>query len=293
MGRGVELEPDDPREAPLAQLLLDVLEEILGVLVVAIDVRVAGDAEGHDLQDLHAREEVVEVVLDDLPHRDEAARAGDLIDAGRQLGHLDPCEELLALAGAAQHDAERHAEVRDEREAMARIDRERREDREDVAAVPRLGLHLLLVRELLPGEDRDARLGERRQDHLAIDRRLQLDVLQHHGADLREQILRRHRLPRHAADARVDLAAEAADPLHEELVEVAREDREEPHPLEQRRPRIDRFVQHPAIEVEPLKIAAQEARAVAGGDRFAGVRRLGGGEMLGRLHRTGSGWFGR
>ena len=41
------LQPHDGREAALAQLLLDHLEQVLGLLLVPLDVGVAGHPEGH------------------------------------------------------------------------------------------------------------------------------------------------------------------------------------------------------------------------------------------------------
>lgn len=49
IGAGSVLEP---REAPLAQLLGHHLEQVLGILLVAFDVGVAGDPEGHGVKDL-------------------------------------------------------------------------------------------------------------------------------------------------------------------------------------------------------------------------------------------------
>ena len=55
-GRGGDLDPDDVAEAPLPQLVLDRLEEVVGV-VGELEVGVPGDAEERPLCDLHPREE--------------------------------------------------------------------------------------------------------------------------------------------------------------------------------------------------------------------------------------------
>ena len=48
--------------------------------------------------------------------------------------------------------------------------------------------------------------------------------------------------------AGADLLLEAADPLHEELVEIGADDREELDPLEQRGARVLGLVQHAPVE---------------------------------------------
>ena len=59
-----------------------------------------------------------------------------------------------------------------------------------------------------------------------------------------------------------DLLLEAGDPHLEELVEVAAEDAEELEPLEQRRPGVERLVQHAAVELEPGELAIDVERRV-------------------------------
>ena len=67
---GVDLEAHDLAEAPAAQLGLDGPQQVVG-LVGDLEVRVAGDAEEAVVDDLHAREQRVEVGRDDLLQRDE------------------------------------------------------------------------------------------------------------------------------------------------------------------------------------------------------------------------------
>ena len=63
-----ELEPDDLAEAAAADLVLDGLAQVVG-LVGDVVVGVAGDPEERVVEDLHAREERLEVVGDDLLER--------------------------------------------------------------------------------------------------------------------------------------------------------------------------------------------------------------------------------
>ena len=66
-----DLEAHDRRELALAQLGLDHRDQVVGVLLVALGVGVAGDAEELAAVDLHAREQEVEVVRHDLLERHE------------------------------------------------------------------------------------------------------------------------------------------------------------------------------------------------------------------------------
>ena len=77
----LELEPDDLAEAAAADLVLDRLAEVVG-LVGDVVVGVAGDAEEGVVDDLHPREERLEVVGDDVLERDEAAAVADRQDTG-------------------------------------------------------------------------------------------------------------------------------------------------------------------------------------------------------------------
>ena len=67
-----DLDAHDLAEAPPAQLVLDGLQQVVG-LVGDLEVGVARDAEDVVVEDLHAREQLVEVRGDDLLERDERA----------------------------------------------------------------------------------------------------------------------------------------------------------------------------------------------------------------------------
>ena len=57
---------------------------------------------------------------------------------------------------------------------------------------------------------------------------------------------------------REDLADEAGDAHHEEFVEVVGGDREKAQPLEQGMVEIARFLEHPAVELQPRQFAVDE-----------------------------------
>ena len=64
-----DLEADGRAEAAPEELLLERLDEVLGLVLLDLDVLVAGDAEHVVLEDLHAGEEVAEVVGDEVFER--------------------------------------------------------------------------------------------------------------------------------------------------------------------------------------------------------------------------------
>ena len=68
-----DLDAHDLAEAPAAQLVLDGLQQVGGV-VGDLEVGVAGDAEDVVVGDLHAREQRVEVVRDHVLERHEQQR---------------------------------------------------------------------------------------------------------------------------------------------------------------------------------------------------------------------------
>ena len=57
--------------------------------------------------------------------------------------------------------------------------------------------------------------------------------------------------------ARVGAGAHGTDALHEELVQVRGEDRQELEPLEQRHALVDGFRQDPAVEFEPAEVPVE------------------------------------
>ena len=75
-GGARDLEPDRVAEAPALQLLLDRLEQVVGV-VRDLEVGVARDAEDGALDDLHAWEEPVEEMRDHVLEHQQLAAAGE------------------------------------------------------------------------------------------------------------------------------------------------------------------------------------------------------------------------
>jgi hypothetical protein len=91
-------------------------------------------------------------------------------------------------------------------------------------------------------------------------------VLPHQVADdARDRVelcFRGHAVRRSLDDAGGHLPLEAGDPHLIELVEVAAEDAEELEALEQGGARVQRLVQHPAVELQPGELAVDVERRV-------------------------------
>ena len=155
---GADLEPHDLAEAPAPKLVLDRLEQVVG-LVGDLEVGVAGDPEQVVADDVHPGEQRVQVAGDDLLERDERVRRD--LDEPRQdlLRDLDAGVDLLVEIRVVEPHDQAERQVRDVRERTAGADRERRQHREDLLAE--------VARDqarrrggLLAADDSDAVLGE-------------------------------------------------------------------------------------------------------------------------------------
>ena len=223
-------------------------KEVVRLVLLDLEVGVAGDPEEVVLLDLHPREERVEVGLDDLVEQDEPRRF-DLDQARQDLRHLDPGEATFPGLRVAQTDRDRKAQRRDVREGMTRVDRERRQDREDLVeeAPPE---RLMVLGDSRVVDQLDALRGERTA-HGEIDRGMFGNELQDSCPRRRELLVGGPTVGRPGDLARLHLLPQARHPDLEELIEIAREDGQELDPLEQRIAFVARFVEDTRVEFEP------------------------------------------
>ena len=186
---------------------------------------------------------------------------GQRDEARQHARHLDARE--LGAPGVAHAHRQVHAQVRDVRERMARVERQRRQHREDVV--------LEVLRE--PGVDRrrvvgrleevDALGGQQRPQRLAPARGLLVDLRQRARADGRQLLIGGLAVDRDLLDAGAELLQDGRDAHHEELVEVGAGDGEELDALEQRVRRILRLRQDALVERQPAQLAVDEQRRAA------------------------------
>ena len=233
--RGAVLEPHRGALAPRADPLLDRLEEVARALLVDDEVPVARHADHRAGADHVAVKDLVEVAADRVLEEDDlgAARRGGELDEARQHGRRDVDERGRPRAAAGPGERHREADraVREMREGVARVERERRHDGEDRPSEV-LGEERLLGRlELLELEDPHADPLEARPQVVEEGAVLPRDELLAALRDGAERLAGREPVGEGRLDPRVDEPLEARDAHHEELVQVRAHDREEADPL--------------------------------------------------------------
>ena len=271
--RAVDLEPDGQAEVAAPHHLRHRGEEVVGLVLFDLEVAVAGDAERIGVDDLETGEQPVEVGGDHLLDPDQRGRArrrrprhrrraravgGGVVlhqqQAREVRRHLES-SELLAGVAVAHHHRQVDAAIGDVRERMAGVEGERREDGEQLGLETAAQRGLLRVVELAVADDADAALGQAGQE---VARPAIVGSLQHRQqalVDGLELLDRRHAVRRRLDHAGLALLEQPRHPDHEELVEVAVEDGEEVHPLEQRIGGVERLLEHPFVEAEPGELA--------------------------------------
>ena len=199
----------------------------------------------------------------------ERFRNGD--EPRQHVGHLDARE--LGPAAVAHHDREVLAQVRDERKRMARIERQRRQHRADLAREIAGQMLADLRRPLVALEQRDLL---RRQElaQLVPDRGLILEHLPGALPHRVELLLGVVAVRRDVLDFLAELLQRRRDANHEELVEVRAGDAEELHPLEQRVRLVARLREHALVELQPAQLAIDVERRVLQVGRFELAERV-------------------
>ena len=158
---------------------------------------------------------------------------GGLQEAGQQRRHLDAGEVAVAADRVAHDDREVQGEARDVRERVRRVDRQRGQDREDLLPEEGEQAGLLLLGQLVPADQVDALLGERGGDVLLVAGGVPGHELARAGPDQLQDLAGLEAGGGAGGDAGRDAALETGHPDHEELVQVAGEDREEVGPFEE------------------------------------------------------------
>ena len=256
-----KLESHHRLEAALTNLLAHEIADvaILLVVFVELDFGVAREAEECRRGQAHAGIQLVRVLADHLVQPDEDAVAGRHVRGERhplrQLGrHLHARVDGLARSIVVQHERERDREVGEERKRLRREDHERRERGRNLRVEVLRGFAALRVAERFPVPQVDVMARQLRHQAVAEA----LGALPQHRqqalANVADELLARGRA----------VLAQHRHPLHEELVEIGREDREELDPFEQRRPLIERLGEHAAIEFEPPEVPVEPDRRQLG-----------------------------
>ncbi len=183
----------------------------------------------------------------------------DRDEPGQQRRDLDPGEVLLAGRRVDHDDREVEGQPGDVREGVSRVDRQRREHREDLLAEELVDALLLVGAELVEVHQGDALAGESRLDGVGEDPGMAGRQLVRPLGDALQHLPGAHARGSRDREAGGDAALEPGHPDHEELVEVGREDRQVPDALEQRLAGVLGELEHPLVEREPAELAVREA----------------------------------
>ena len=267
-----DLDADHLAKAAPAQLGLDGTQQVVG-LVVDGEVGVAGDAEDVVVDDLHAREELVQMLGDQALEGHERAPVPDRHEAREHLlRHLHAREGLLLGLRVAHEHGEREREVGDVREGTPEPDGERREDREDLAPETLAQLVAVGLVDVGAALDAHAVLGERGAQHAVEHVGLAPGLLADRDADRVDRLRRAAAVLARLLDPRVDVLLQPGDAHHEELVEVRGVDRAELQPLQQRDRIVLRELEDAVVEVQPGQLAIEVQRGIVEIHRRRGGR---------------------
>jgi hypothetical protein len=165
-------------EATSPQLLLDGEEQVVRLVLLELEVGVAGDAEEVRLADLMPEKSMSRLAAITCSTRTNLLGSISMSRASSE-GTLTRAKTLLAVVGILDPDRQGQAERADVRERMPGIHGQRREHRVDLVgeALPQ---GIVVLGHLVVSHDRDAGLAERGADSLEG-----LALLQQHLADLR------------------------------------------------------------------------------------------------------------
>ena len=217
-----DLEAHGLVEPAPAQLHLERLEEVLGLLVLEREVGVAGDPERRRPPRSPSPTNSVWRWATISSSAGMKRRSSTSNSRGKTVGTLTRAKRRSSLSGSGSATIARDAEgqLGDVRERVARVDGERREHREDALLVD-LGHPLALDGvEVVPADDRDAGRGERRHQLVEVHRLLAGDELVGLLLDLGQLLGGGAPVGRRLLDAGGDLVLQGGDADLEELVEV-------------------------------------------------------------------------
>ncbi len=200
--------------------------------------------------DRHAGEQRVEVGGDHLFEGYETLAVGHDHEARQGGRHLHPGDAALPRGRILHLDHEVERQVRDVGERMTRVDRQRGEDRVDLALEDVDEVLAVVVIEGGPVGETDVRLCERGHDEIQEDVVLAPDQLFDAGPDHGQLLARAQAVDAARAHARRHLVLQRRHPYLVELVQQLGEDGEELGPLEQRLPVVLGQIQESRTEVE-------------------------------------------
>ena len=248
--RRIQLEAHGPTEPAPAQLHLDRLQEVVGVLLLEGQVGVAGDPERVVALDLHAGEQGPEMGGDDLLHGDESLAVGHGQQPGQHRRNLDAGEAALTADRVPDDDGQVERQIGDVGKRVTGIDRERGEDRKDPLDEHFPNPGAVIAVKGFPFCQPDGMIGETRQDVVEKRGPAPLEQGLHLQTDGGQLVGHRQAVGRRPGNTGRLLVLEAGDANLEELVHVGGKDGQELDPLQQRDLVVFGEGQDPAVEFE-------------------------------------------
>ena len=268
----LDLQPDRGAAPQVAQLVLDLLEEVLGLLLVDVEIAVSRDPERMRALQAVSREELARAQLDDVAQEYRPVGTGF-----RRADRHEPREDarhgenrhvlrravVLLGVGALERDNDIEGLVSELGEGMGLVKRQRREHRIDLLAEIRPDPVQLRLRQVVGRAELDALPGERRDEPVKPTVVLVLDHRCGHRVDPAQLLHGRQPVRAELGETGVDLLHQARNPDLEKFVQVGAHDGQEAHALKERMAVALGLLEHPAVEREPAQLAV-EIRNLAG-----------------------------
>ena len=259
----IQFEPDGGAFPAVVQFVFDRFEQVVGIFFVEVQLAVARDPEMPVTENVRSGKQIGEVMADELAEKDVIlARiiARQFHQLRQHPRHLHDGEMAQCLALLRHFQLHHHVQrfVEQLREGMRRIDRQRRQQREDVVEEMVLDPVPLGLADIAAVDQHDAHLGQDAAQ-IAPDRLL-VDGELRDGLVDEDELLGGCQAVRTAlGNALPHLGLDTGDADHEEFIKVIGGNRQKSHPLERGVAGIDRLLQHPAVEMQPGKLAIDEA----------------------------------
>ena len=268
LGRDVvlDLEADRLAEPTTTQLHLDRGEQVVGLLVLDGQVRVAGDAERDAVDHVHARGTAGPGARRSPARAARTARRrACTTNRGSSDGTLTRANRRSPVVGSLTITPRLSERRGDVRERVAGVDRQRGEHRED-PALELVGQPLpVVVVELGPAGEHGSRPSARPPQTGPRNTSSARAISDPGPGEDRLELLR----PRSSVDAAPgdpggDPLLQTRHPDLEELVQVLAEDRQELDPLQQRGLGVLGQGEHPGVEVQPGELTVEVAALAVG-----------------------------
>ena len=269
MRAGLDLQPHRVALAAVVQFHADGLKQRPRLFLLEIEVGVARHAERRRSKHLVAAIHAGQVLRDQVLQQQVIVTAiarGQPHKARQRARHRHHAQHLRAGAAPLGPQQQRQAEslVQHARKRMRRVDRDRRQQRIDLALKIAAGKFARVLAELVPFQQTNALLAQLRQQVIVPAAVLRGHKAVNLGSELGKRLF--------GAQAVVaGLAVSVLDALHQPgladfdvLVEIRPRDGEKLHALQQRIRWVFSLLQHAPVELHPGVVPAIEKRLFLG-----------------------------